>query len=58
MIDPNSSFDIPIDTNFVADKTSLTWMERMIETEEQRLKAQEDLGFSQTQRNEKDDTSS
>ena len=58
VIDPNSSFDIPIDTNFVADKTSLTWMERMIETEEQRLKAQEDLGFSQTQRNEKDDTSS
>jgi len=56
VIDANSSFDAPIQSSTETNKLRKTWMERMIETEEYRLKAQEDHVFRMTQQNEKDDT--
>jgi hypothetical protein len=57
VIDPNASFEIPLVIESPVDKTSLSWMEQMIETEEQRLKTLDDYMFRRTQRSEKDDTS-
>jgi hypothetical protein len=53
VINPNSSFESPVEVEPNVGETSLMWMERIIAIEEQRLKAQEDHVYKMTQSNER-----